>query len=111
MNKDQLQHGGEVVLRLALKYGRTDGEARVGRILLGYLEGRFGNMSKEWHTRVPGYSRPARIDFRHGGTNPVVIELAVRRQGRPRQALMEAVNETELRKLTRVPQSKARLRA
>jgi hypothetical protein len=56
-----------------------------------------------------GRPRPQRIDYRYGGSNPAVIEFAVRpATGGPQ--LYGSQNRSELRKLTRVPQSKARRR-
>jgi hypothetical protein len=48
-----------------------------------------------------------RIDFRHGGNNPDLIELVVRRHGNEQYPNM---NVGELAKLCRVPFSKARKR-
>ena len=59
--------------------------------------------------RFTGSSKPGRIDFRIGSTNPAVIELVVcpKRGG---GNLYGSQNRAELSKLVRIPQSKARLR-
>lgn len=75
--------------------------------LYAYLEGRFGKMSRQLSVTAAGATK--RIDYRSGGHNPVVIEFAVR----PPQGgghLYGSQNQSELAKLTRVPQTKARTR-
>ena len=78
-------------------------------VLYGYLQGRFGHITRQHHVRPAGSSRPRRIDFRSGTSNPVVIEFAVRPPSGV-GSLTGSQNRSELQKLCRVRQSAARLR-
>jgi len=78
-------------------------------ILLAYLSGRFSGVARQHYVRLYGSKRPQRIDFRFGGSNPVVLELAVRRSSGG-GSLYGSQNLSELRKLSRVGHSEARLR-
>src|SRR5436305_1954049 len=78
-------------------------------ILYGYLHGRFKRLSRQHWVRLHGRPRPQRIDFRAGGSNPVVIEFAVR-PPHGGASLYGSQNRSELRKLTRVTRTSARLR-
>lgn len=78
-------------------------------ILYGFLQGRFRKVSRQHYVRLHGRHHPLRIDFRVGGTNPVVIEFAVRPPAGG-ATLYGSQNESELGKLTRVTNSSARLR-
>jgi hypothetical protein len=85
-------------------------ERELDLILFGYLRGRFHGVSRQHRLYLTGSTRPSRIDFRLGGSNPVVLEFAVR----PPQGggeLYASCNRTELRKLARVASTQARLRA
>ena len=87
-------------------------------LIHAYLRGRVPRTTSE------AYSRLGRIDFRVGGTNPVVLELAVapRRLQDPKvkslpfpghelgNNLYASQNRSELRKLSEVPYSKAKYR-
>lgn len=82
-------------------------EREVDKILYAYLSGRFGNASRQWSVNLSGGTR-GRIDFRTGGPNPLVAELAVRTsQG---GNLSVGANRSELSKLSRVPSTEARVR-
>lgn len=84
------------------------GELAFELALHAYLHASFGHMSRQLPVRVGRSTR--RIDLRYGGTNPVVIELALR----PRKGgvqLNASQNRKELLKLSRIPQSRARRRA
>ena len=51
-------------------------------LLFGYLDAMFGKMKRQ-HRIWIGKSRvPKRLDFRQGGTSPVVLEFVVRTPGR-----------------------------
>ena len=78
-------------------------------ILYGYLQGRFGGMSRQHWVHIHGRQRPHRIDFRIGGNNPIVIEFAVRPPDGG-TTLYGSQNRSELRKLARVSRATARLR-
>ena len=113
MNIDTLTKSGRAVLLLLRDYsgghvGRR--EMLLDPILYGYLQGRFGDMTRQHWVSIHGRPRPQRIDFRKGGTNPVVVEFAVRSpSGGP--TLYGSQNRSELRKLCRVTRTSARLRA
>jgi hypothetical protein len=78
-------------------------------ILYGYLQGRFGSMTRQHHVQFYGAANPKRIDFRHGTSNPTVIEFVVRPPS-GHATLYGSQNRSELRKLCRVPQTTARRR-
>ncbi len=76
-------------------------ERTVDPILYGFLEAKFGRLSRQHHVPMWGSRHPKRIDYRQGGNNPVVIELAVRPRRRT-NTLCGSKNTSELRKLCRV---------
>jgi hypothetical protein len=79
MNIDQLLNVGSQVVNLLGDYTRKPHrEMLIDPVLFAYLRGRFETVSRQHHVSVYGSTRPKRIDFRVGGTNPVVLELAVR---------------------------------
>jgi len=90
------------------RYTRT-AERRIEPLVFGVLQARWGALRREVRAEDPGRDRP-RIDFRFGSTNPIVIELAVRPRAGGQQ-LEASQNGPELRKLSHVPQSQARLRS
>lgn len=112
MNIVELTDSARKVVSLVQEYsgnhvGRR--EMLLDPILYSYLRGRFNNLSRQHRVRLHGRSRPQRIDFRIGGANPVVIELAVR-PPHGGSSLHGSQNTPELRKLTRVTRTSARLR-
>ncbi len=112
MNISDIEESGVEILALlrAYQYGPLDRrETRIDPVVLGYFQGRFGKMSRQHYVRMHSKPKPQRIDFRHGTHNPVVIELAVRPPSGLRE-LYGSQNKSELRKLTRVLPSQARLR-
>lgn len=84
--------------------GRPGGELAADRLLYGFFEAKFGNMSRQHQVTL------GRIDYRFGTTNPVVLEFALRSSGEPSSKLYESQNRSELRKLTRVRPQTARMR-
>ena len=78
-------------------------------ILFGYLQGRYGNVSRQHPVQMHGHTHAHRIDFRIGGNNPVVMEFAVRPPNGGGN-LYGSQNRPELRKLARVTATSARLR-
>jgi len=108
MRIDQLASATTDVIRLRDEYHSPPvGELAFEFAHYAYLQGCFGKMSRQFPIRIR--NRPHRIDLRYGGTNPVVVELALR----PPQGggqLYGSQNRTELRKLTRVRQTRARRR-
>lgn len=113
MNIKTLTESARAVLSLLRDYsgghvGRR--EMLLDPVLYGYLQGRFGGMTRQHWVSIHGRPRPQRIDFRKGGTNPVVVEFAVRPpNGGP--TLYGSQNQSELRKLCRVTKTSAKLRA
>lgn len=83
-------------------------ERELDLVLYGFLEGRFGKMSRQHHVKMYGSERPHRIDFRRSAGKSVVIEFAVRPPTGGAH-LHGPQNHKELRKLTRV--ERAGLRA
>jgi hypothetical protein len=101
--QDLLKAGNVVnALSQQVSWGRQK-EQWLHGVLFGYLEAEFGHMESEYH---PDGGR-RRIDFRHGVSNPTLIELVVRRHGAEQSRRQ---NDAELRKLSRVPHSRAKSR-
>lgn len=112
MNTTQIKRAGSTVLGLIHKYSadsRKKLEMRQDPLLFGYFAARFGKMSRQWSIHIGESARPKRIDFRHGGSNPVLIEFAVR-PPHGRSELYGPGNKAELNKLCRFPPAKAKLR-
>jgi hypothetical protein len=110
MNIAELTDAALGVLRLLEDYSRApQREMLIDPVLSAYLAGRFGEMTRQHWIRLHGRPRPQRIDFRYGGSNPSVIEFAFR-PPTGRSELYGPQNLSELRKLTRVPRSRARRR-
>ena len=108
MNIADIQDVGEEVLRLRDGYHNPPkGERAVDVLLFGYLSGRFSNVRRQHGVYLYGSNTPKRIDFRLGGTNPVVLELAVR-PANGGSHLSGPNNQTELNKLCRVKEAKLR---
>lgn len=80
-------------------------------IFYGYLRGTYQKVrvSRQMQMTFSGASRPSRIDYRVGGTNPTVLELAVRPED-GKQQLNGPQNHHELLKLSKVVPSKAKRR-
>jgi hypothetical protein len=111
MRIQDLEEAAHEVVRLDRDYAkRAAGEFVIDRMLYSYLCARFENISRQHPVWMYGSAHPHRIDFRAGGTNPVVFELAWRKS--PVGAGLSAnTNRSELRKLSRVKQEQAKLRA
>jgi hypothetical protein len=108
MNVKQLKHIGQSLARLAHEYsGGPKREMLIDPALYAWLLATEGKATRQYPVTVPS---PGRIDFRIGGSNPVVLEFAVRPpDGGPE--LYGSQNRDELFKLSRIPQGKAKLRA
>jgi len=80
-------------------------------IFYGYIRAAHPHVkvSRQIHMKFHGSSRPSRIDYRLGGTNPSVVELAVRPSD-GQQQLCGPQNYQELLKLSKVIPSKAKRR-
>jgi hypothetical protein len=72
------------VLELACQYRPSEHHREMGYdgLLFGYLGARFGKMTRQHQIKMGRSNRPKRIDYRQGGTSPVLIEFAVRTPGR-----------------------------
>jgi hypothetical protein len=68
------------------------------------------NVERQYHAHLPGSQRPPRIDFRVKPPNAVLIEFAVRPPSGGGQ-LYGSQNRSELHKLCRFDNSRAKLRA
>jgi hypothetical protein len=106
---ESLIEATQTILRLLQHYSNPpDREMLLDAMLYAHLEGKFGKMSRQFRARLPG--RPgARIDFRRGTVAPTLVEFAVRPPKGGGQ-LYGSQNRSELCKLTRIPQSRARRR-
>ena len=101
---------GRDVLKLLDEYHNPPNkELLLDAILLAYLSGRFSGVSRQHYVYLYGSSRPQRIDFRFGGSNPVVMEFAVRDPSGGGK-LSGSQNHSELKKLCRVSHTQAKLR-
>lgn len=80
-------------------------------IFYGYLTAAHPKVkvSRQIHIKFHGAKKPSRIDFRVGGTNPTVIEFAVR-PTTGTQELCGPQNHDELQKLSKVLPTKAKRR-
>lgn len=111
MNVSTLQAIGQDLARLVNDYSNVPRrEMLLDAALYARLRGTGRSVERQFHTSLPGYTRPARIDFRVRGPNAVLIEFAVR----PPEGgghLVGSQNRTELRKLTRFSNAQAKLRA
>ena len=102
LTKRALFRAGDATVHIALQVGEVKQKERwLHGVLLGYLQAKVGKMRSEWRVS------PGRINLRHGGTNPSVIELVVRFHGVEEAP---AANRTELAKLCRVKRGQARTR-
>jgi hypothetical protein len=112
VNQRSLQDLAKEVVALVDDYhGGPKREMLIDPALYALLRARTGQkVSRQYHAHLPQAKRPPRIDFRVGGPNPVLIEVAVRPPG-GRSELYGSQNKAELRKLTRFPNQRAKLRA
>ena len=102
----------KVLLRLRDDYSNPPKREReLDPLFYAYLKGHLHKVkvSRQEYVYFAGSSKPSRIDYRVGGSNPTMIELAVRPPGGI-QELMGPQNLKELKKLSKVPQSKAKRR-
>ncbi len=86
-------------------------EMKADPMLYGYLVGAHPKLTitRQHHVYMPNAQRPHRIDFRIGGTHPIMMEFALRPVDGTNQ-LAGSTNKNELFKLTRVPNTQAVLR-
>lgn len=111
MNIEELTEVGSAILKVLSDYHKAPHRERlIDPVLFAYLRGRFEAVERQHHVSVYGSTKPKRIDFRVGGSNPVVLELAVRPPGGGGE-LLGKPNTPELRKLCKVSTTQAKLRA
>jgi hypothetical protein len=106
--KDELVKACQRFLELASQYkpGEHHREMGYDGLLFGYLDARFGGLQRQYKIRMGSSNWPKRIDFRQGGTGPVLIEFVVRTPGR--NEIYGSQNSDELRKLSRQRKASAR---
>ena len=111
LNIKEIKDATQVVMDLLGEYTNAPrNELPIDPILYSYLHGRFDSMQRQHYVHLYGSDKPKRIDFRYGGSNPVVMEFAVRPPTGGAQ-LTAKQNLTELRKLCRVTRNEAKLRS
>lgn len=115
MNVKRLSAIGQSIASLVRDYSNgPDREMLVDPALYAYLSASAGSanrsVSRQYPAHLPNAKRAPRIDFRIGGMNPVLIEFAVRPSAGG-GTLYGSQNVSELRKLCRFSNSKAKLRA
>jgi hypothetical protein len=107
IKRDTLIATAQTVVDLASHYkGAPHREMRVDGLVYGVLHTKFG-VSRQHRVRRAAGKKPERIDFKQGGTNPVVIEFAVRTQRHLNEAY-GSQNQDELKKLAKQTKMKAR---
>lgn len=92
--------------------GRPKRERDLDPMLYALLSSRYGNrgslVKRQYPIRMLGSD--CRVDFRVGGPNPILIEFAFR-PSTGGGDLCSSTNRSELLKLSRFPQTEAKLRA
>jgi hypothetical protein len=91
-------------------HGGPKREMLIDPALYAWFLGSGRSVERQYHAHLPGALKPPRIDFRLKGSNPVLVEFAVRPPGGAGQ-LYGSQNTSELRKLTRFSNRRAKLRA
>lgn len=111
MKIEDIEGIGAKVLELLDQYHNPPHkELLLDSILFAYLSGRYSGVARQHYVYFYGTTKPHRIDFRFGGSNPAVLELAVRKPGGS-GGLSGSPNQKELNKLCRVRRSQARMSA
>lgn len=100
----------DIALMVRDYHGGPKREMLIDPALYARLRAHGRPVSRQFHAHLPGAQKPPRIDFRIGGENPVLIEFAVR-PPHGGATLYGSQNCSELRKLCRFTNSKAKLRA
>ena len=110
MRISEIQRTGKEILNLLAHYRHPPPrESLLDPVLFAYLSARFSKVARQHPVYLYGSTRPQRIDFRFGGSNPVLLELAVRPPIGGGD-LYGSQNADELRKLARISPTQARLR-
>jgi hypothetical protein len=101
ITKPELIRGCQRVIELATQYKPKDHHREMGYdgLLFGFLDAKFGGMKRQHKIWIGKSRSPKRLDYRQGGTRPVVIEFVVRTPGR--NEIYGSQNGSEIGKLTR----------
>lgn len=102
----------KVLLKLRGDYSNPPKQEReLDPLFFAYLKGHLGQVkvSRQEPVYFANSKKPSRIDYRVGGPNPSFIELAVR-PPTGIQELMGPQNLKELKKLSKIPTTKAKRR-
>ncbi len=111
MNIGTLKTIAQNLIRLLGEYSNgPKREMLIDPALYAYLCGSGRRVARQHPAHLPGSKRSPRIDFRIGGSNPILIEFAVR-PPRGGGQLYGSQNKPELWKLCRFSNSQAKLRA
>lgn len=110
ITRDALIVAATEVILMARQYRSTEPhrEMRLDGLVFGYFQGVFGQITRQHQWAVKRGVRPQRIDYRQGGSRPVLIEFAARTPGR--NEIYGSQNRDELRKLCRQYQTKVSAR-
>lgn len=102
----------EIMKLLSDYHNPPDREMAIDPVLYALLRSRHEKkrVTRQHPAHLPQAKRPPRIDYRIGGTNPLMVELVVRPRAGGVQ-LYGSQNKTELRKLCRIPNTQCKLRA
>jgi hypothetical protein len=108
ITKNALITACQRVIALASEYKPKDHHREMGYdgLLFGYLDAAFGKMKRQHRIWIGKSRLPKRLDFRQGGTSPVVLEFVVRTPGR--NEIYGSQNGSEIGKLTRQRKASAR---
>jgi hypothetical protein len=107
-NKDIFHVGRKALSSVEPLSRKKKGERWLHAVVLGLSEERLGGMQIEYPVGTSSaITKPKSLDFRHGGSNPAVIELVVRVHG---NELYGSQNVGELMKLCKISSTKARRR-
>lgn len=102
----------QALIRLRKDYSNPPKSERgLDPIFYGYITAAHPNVTvtRQSHITFYGATKPSRIDFRLGGTNPTYLELAVR-PANGQQQLCGPQNHDELVKLSKIIPSKGKRR-
>lgn len=111
MNIATLKEVGADIVRIVADYsGGPKREMLIDPALYVRLQSSGRKVERQYHAHLPGSKRPPRIDFRVKAPNAVLIEFAVRSPSGGGQ-LYGSQNQSELRKLCRFDNNRAKLRA
>lgn len=103
---------GQALIKLRKHYSNPPKSERgLDPIFFGYITAAHSKVTvtRQSHVTFHGATRPSRIDFRLGGTNPTYLELAVR-PANGQQELCGPQNLDELVKLSKIIPSKGKRR-